>query len=311
MKRIVILSLLFVLIPHGALAQDRICSSGTENLQGATKQCLVKRYEGRSCLLTCRAIELGPDSPSPQCQGDAGPGVYAATETAVFDTCGGLGCLVPSDVQSNQDGPVFGACGKATTSRDCAGQKAEDGLCGERHKKISSEPIYPARFMVTGMASADSGVLRSDTLTTDVTTGVLVQGGFHSARNAALPDGGRLHYDLPWLYWHLAGFVGRDRVGLDAQVVAKTGGSIISRTGAGALGHRTSASELIDTQYRIGPVVHLEIYYNILVQAAWLGFDCDGSVKSGGWSCPDEDHGPAWMIGLSYSVHLWDDFRSE
>lgn len=314
MKRCIFLSLLLFVFPSAVFAQDTTGSSGSEDLQKATKQYLLERYEGRSCLLTCRAMSHGPDNTQkPQCTTDERhPGLYQATESAVFDTCGGLGCVAPADVSPGENGVAFGQCGAATSTKDCAGQKVEDGLCGERHKQLSTEPVYPLRFMVTGMASADSGILQSDEVTTDVTTGLLLQGGLHSAKSAPMPDGGRIHYDIPWVYWHLAGFVGRDRVGVDAQLVTRTDWSIISRLGAGALGHRASTSELPDVEYRVGPIVHFEIYYNILAQASWLGWDCDGAtVDSVGWSCPTDNHGPAWMAGLVYSVDIWDDFRIE
>jgi hypothetical protein len=254
-------------------------------------ECLLEHYAGLSCARTAR--EEG--APDPDAPADAPIENSQATEFAVYQTCQRLGCLD----DPRFDDPAVGVCGMPQTPADCAGVDlvAEGGitLCAPRHEPLGDAGAFvPKRLLFTGSALLSSGV-GSQRLTTRWAAGALLQIGFGRSKKKALKDGGMLHYGFPNWSLHLAGNIGDDAFGHDAQVVYKIGrSSLISRVGAGYVGFLFNDPATAPI-YRFGPMAHLEVYYNLFGKGGWL---------PGGGS-----DGPVWFAGLEYSANLFDDFK--
>ncbi len=249
-------------------------------------------YHGRPCERVQRgAVGPGPDHPPGE--GPANPGErWEASEQAVFDTCGGLGCV---DDQQEADGQ-YGVCGIPSSVDDCAGVDQSGKTCGRRHAPLEELGSYrPKRFMFTASALIDSDDEDATGFRAGVLGGVLFQLALTSVNTVRMRDGGLLHYGLPSFYLHVSAFLGDDRAGHDVGLVYKTGRAWPSRLGVTFMGHAVDSMVEDELIYRAGPAIQVELYYNLILKGAWLMIG--------------EGNGPQWITGVEYAADLLNDFK--
>jgi hypothetical protein len=251
---------------------------------------LYCRVQGRPCERVLREQPVNDPGES-----ETPIQVYVASEKGVYETCGGLGCVAGPDPQK----PHIGVCGIPTEPNDCAGPGIDEAKmrCNRQHLVLSPpKEILPERFLLTGAAMLDGGYSE---VRHYFAAGGLYQVGLWRSRSRPLHDGGYIHESLPLLYLHLAGLANSEQASHELGIVVKTGYSSVSRIGLIWQGQVSGPDGLLESgrTWRSGPAVQAEIYYNLILGAAWLP---GGSAA-----------GPQWLIGVQYAASLWNDFKQK
>lgn len=217
---------------------------------------------------------------------------YQPTPATVFDVCGGLGCV--DDPASDE--PTEGICALAQTPDACGGAANPglyDGRCGPRHIHVKApEPMVPMRSLATGGYVIDLG---NDTRGGDVVPGGIFQVGLTRSRVRKLDDGSYQHFGLPSFYLHTALLVSRRRLAPEVGLVYKTGCELFTRLGVAAYGQLWSADDILSSSsFGVGPSLHVELFYNLLLRGAYVFGD---------------DTSPQATFGIQYAASLFDDFK--